>query len=554
MIREGKSASEILDAYNLKTQAASDAFNYSEINMDKLIVAWIKLTEDEGKFLTDQSGLQQALLLTAKSADEYAMAILGIVDAEALESGDFFTRILVEKARAQYNAAHAADAAAASETKAANATAKQSQAAEVAKRNTVDLANSYNALATAAQKYGVSSDELAGIQDTLRLFVYGLDDSLNTTQSDMQLMADATALGIVGATDYANAMYDAANGVQIMSAAERESLQAKVAAEQATRAQAVANQAASQSYLDLAESLKGATNAQIAQTAIQQLGELQKAGKIDFSTYFTAVSGLQESFGLSDQKSRALAAAMPILNDALVAGVVPATNYDDALKAMIKDAADGKVNIDGIINKFGEFPASVTTAVDGLKPFDEKMTEIPDAAATSAQGAVDAFTQAGWEGAGRAADNGIAKGITAGTPAITAAVQAAIQAAINAANASGTTGPTTTTTPPVPGYASGGYGLVPPGYPDDSYRIGLSSGEEFFVTAAGNLERARQDMANAFAGVSAAGAGATQQTNVTFAGDIIVNGAPGMNEETLAQKVVEKIGDTLDVARSKGLR
>jgi hypothetical protein len=352
----------------------------------------------------------------------------------------------------------------------------------------VGLTDTYGMLTQAATDLGLADAELTNLQLIVQESVGGLRDELNTTTTDMQLLAQATALGVYSTTNYGLAMHDAAAGTFELSNAERASIQASVDAAKAQREHALAVQDTQQSYLDLATSLKGATNAQIAQTAIQGLSQMQQEGKIDFSTYFVAVSDIQESFGLSDEKSRALASAIPLLNDALTSGKIPAYDYADALGAIIKDSADGVVNMDAIISRFGAVLEPAALATDAFGTFDEKLAIVPQTAATSAQQTYNAFTTPNWAGAGLEAGQEIAQGITASTPAITAAAQAAIQAAINAAAAAGAAGPAPLPAEPPPAppeYAEGGAGIVPPGYSNDSYLIGLSSGEAFTVTPPG---------------------------------------------------------------------
>jgi len=134
-----------------------------------------------------------------------------------------------------------------------------------------------------------------------------------------------------------------------------------------------------------------------------------------------------------------------------------------------------------------------------------------------------------------------------------------IQQEINAGSVSEHRTPTTRT--PSRGYAEGGGGIVPPGYPNDSYLIGLTSGEPFWV---GALAQAQKNMYSAVAGMNAAanvnmtgmgGAGAIDNSSITISpGAIVVNAAPGMDEEMVAQKVIDKVGSVLEISRSKGLR
>ena len=78
------------------------------------------------------------------------------------------------------------------------------------------------------------------------------------------------------------------------------------------------------------------------------------------------------------------------------------------------------------------------------------------------------------------------------------------------------------------------------------------------------LAQAQQNMYSAVAGMNAAanvnmtgtgGAGGVNETNITIAsGAIVVNALPGMDEEMVAQKVIDKVGSVLEISRSKGLR
>lgn len=575
-IKGGKSAIEIAGAYNQKTIAANKAFNEQSNVLDKAVVGIIKLTQNESKFLKDEEGLHQALLLTAKSADEYWQASILAKggNLEFANSNHLLIRTLRDQTKAEWDATNgipplvdeegkltAVGSSLVDSTSKVDSvlkemglstedaekkltalkiatgllTPEQAQLAtdtdlmakgyatgaisldrmtqflksatlgtsdmtdaerkqlsvltplEDKMKDIVSLKDSYTMLKDAIEEANLVGSDMANVHETVALFVNGLDEALNTTTTDMELMSQATAYGIVSASDYANAMFDAKNGTFALSQAEREAMQTSIAAEKAHYEKAEAARNASQAYLELASSLKGATSAQIAETAISQLSEMQKSGAIGFDQYFTAVSGLQETFGLSDAKSRALAATMPILNNALASGILPATSYDEALKALILDAGDGKVNIDNIVNKFAVMPESIGIAKDSLLEYNETMTIVPQSAATAAQGAYDAFTAPNWAGAGMQAGQEIANGITASTPIITAAAQSAIQSAIDAAAAAGASGPTPPSTPPpdTPGYATGGSGIVPPGYPNDSYLIGLTSGESFTVTPAG---------------------------------------------------------------------
>jgi hypothetical protein len=77
-------------------------------------------------------------------------------------------------------------------------------------------------------------------------------------------------------------------------------------------------------------------------------------------------------------------------------------------------------------------------------------------------------------------------------PNVVPLLQGVVASALAAAGAGGTSsGSGSSATPDIPGgpadygYAEGGSGIVPPGYPNDSYLIGLTSGENFTVTPPG---------------------------------------------------------------------
>lgn len=106
MIKGGANAAEVQAAYNEKVREAEKAFNGAGYGMDKIIRGYLRLTTNESQYLRDQEGLQQALKISSKSADEYAMAVLGITDATKLASDNPFTKMLVAAAQAAYNAAN----------------------------------------------------------------------------------------------------------------------------------------------------------------------------------------------------------------------------------------------------------------------------------------------------------------------------------------------------------------------------------------------------------------------------------------------------------------
>jgi len=113
---------------------------------------------------------------------------------------------------------------------------------------------------------------------------------------------------------------------------------AAIAAVEYKEAQDRANEAAgtaAQKFAGMAESLKGATEAQIASTAIRELSTLLEDGKITASDYAIAVQETQLAFGLADEASLNLSNRLNTLVENFGSGKVAATEFDDGLAHLI---------------------------------------------------------------------------------------------------------------------------------------------------------------------------------------------------------------------------
>ncbi len=191
----------------------------------------------------------------------------------------------------------------------------------------------------------------------------------------------------------------------------------------------------------LADEMRKATEAQVAQAAIGELGRSLDSGAISFETYVTAVSQVQQTFGLVNDKGVALATGLTALTTALEQGQIPAQNYDDALKAMIQDAEDGTVDIQALLTTFGTAPGAIdpaTTSLNGgtqaLQQFGEQAKTTQGDAQQASTGIQNAFTTPDWQGIGGSISAGIAQGIRSGIGDIQAAAAEAANAAVNSVN------------------------------------------------------------------------------------------------------------------------
>jgi len=99
----------------------------------------------------------------------------------------------------------------------------------------------------------------------------------------------------------------------------------------AIRESAIAVEALTVKQAGLAASLKDASGAQVAQTAITELGGLLEQDKITIDEYSTAVTQTQLAFGLADEASIRLSAGVLDLVTKFGEGQVKAENFDEAL-------------------------------------------------------------------------------------------------------------------------------------------------------------------------------------------------------------------------------
>lgn len=107
--------------------------------------------------------------------------------------------------------------------------------------------------------------------------------------------------------------------------------------------------------LKRAEQLKDASAERVARVAISELEKAQKAGLISFDEYAQAVVEVQDRFGLADDASRALTLGLTTLVDGLITGSVAASEFDDILELMVKDAQDGVIAFTDLVTQVQNF-------------------------------------------------------------------------------------------------------------------------------------------------------------------------------------------------------
>jgi TP901 family phage tail tape measure protein len=457
-ISAGKNATAVADEYIAKQRQLQEVL----ANASLVEKAGVALFVGADKLTSSYGQLSQTLAATAASYDEYAASARQVAEANGLaidSQGNLIQRFVtargvVEKviqanylvAESAFEAGRAADewgswdreAAIAKRfageaEKVAGALEDVTEATEQATKPLIDLSEMMSIVQTRLSEAG------GGIQD-LDLFMRGLGVTIGTTtaeqeqlRSDLELLSDALSYGVINGEFFENAMKNAAQGMAPFGQATRAWLANNVQFEASLRGAAQAAQGLIEKQVGLAESLKGATQQQVAQTAISELGSLKEAGVIDFSTWLESVTSVQEVFGLADEKSRALAGGLIELTTALSEGELPASTFGAALKQLYIDSRDGSVDFEKILDMFGGDKTS--TATKQLTDLSTSVLGITTTMTGLATDIATTFTGYDWTSVGGQIDAGLVAGINSGVPKIEAAAVAAAQAAYAAAMA-----------------------------------------------------------------------------------------------------------------------
>lgn len=455
-VEGGKSANEVLDAYNQRLDVVQQKLEE---------VPWyIRIFIRDQEVLTDnQTELNLALVEASDSYTEYAAAAekagLGVetfseaeyesiknVEEAAKANEDLSTQLLKTSdsyegyvqamteaglllmviTENEYTAARAAQEL---ETETAEAAGGINKLAAVA----MAAGDILSGLDSALEAAGWSADEAEAAHNRLAIALGKASMESVQLQSDVDLLTRAFVEGIISADDYGKMMVQARDGTLQLTDAQRAQLQASTDQAAALRDAAAAAQEAAIQQMELAQSLKDATDAQIAQAAINALQQAYEAGQISFSDYLTAVTQVQDAFGLADPKSRALAEGIGLLTQAVIDGTLPADQYDEALKTVIADAQDGQLDIDALTGMFtasGEAASTAGSAMtQGMDEAGKAMEGAAQTAETAANDIAKAFTGIDWVEVGRLIGQGIAQGINESAAEVAAAAAAAAEGA-----------------------------------------------------------------------------------------------------------------------------
>lgn len=184
--------------------------------------------------------------------------------------------------------------------------------------------------------------------------------------------ADSAALAERGAAEAvkAKAAADAEAKIQADLNAEAIKRQAQAAEE---NKQAIINYG--QAVAGTAQSLKDATDAEakqaLAKAGLDALKQARDAGTISDNTYLVSLQSMQLQYGLATEKSLAMGEAQATLNQLLIDGAIPASDYVTGIGKIPQAAADGKINLGELVTG-GVDPAKLamldaSTATDTLR-------------------------------------------------------------------------------------------------------------------------------------------------------------------------------------------
>jgi hypothetical protein len=149
---------------------------------------------------------------------------------------------------------------------------------------------------------------------------------------------------------------------------------------------------------ELASALFKATDAEIATTAIRELGNLLDEDKITTEEYTTAVTETQLAFGLADEASIRLAGGLLALTEKFGEGQIKAEVFDDALLSLITATNNQRAAVEELGVSIDQLPESKTIDIE------VRVRQIGDApaAALPSSGGFAEFQSGGVSGGGMA--------------------------------------------------------------------------------------------------------------------------------------------------------
>lgn len=400
----GASAMQVLEAYRSKQAEVAQILEEGGLAVDLFV-------RDQEALMGNTELLNWALIEASDTYAEYEQAAIAAGLASQMAGKEAFESQKGLKAAADANQEHAAQILEASDSFEAYAqamwdagmglmavreeqwlAAKASQAMEDALAGVTEeteamaeeVFDAEKALDILQERLDLAGGTLAGAGSALDQFALSLgavsQEELDL-ERDLTLLSDAFAYGVFDVQTMDYYLRQAADGTLQISDAQRDALGVLIELNREMRAGSAAAEELAVKNLSLAEALKGASQAEIAKTAIQELTAAYEAGALSFPDYRSAVMQVQDAYGLVTPASRALAEGMTELHQALLSGTVPAANYDEALKALTADSQDGATNLPGIIEAIGAINAAMAEGTLPANLYDDALNALVQDAA-----------------------------------------------------------------------------------------------------------------------------------------------------------------------------
>lgn len=350
----GASTGEALGVLAEKTNKVTAELNNADGPLDAVAKGLVKASKGTEIYSGLAEEAQEVALAGADSYGEYTEAIEeynASVTAAAAR-----VEVLTE---AQWRSNEAVGAVSALDTGYYSDMAEMAAAnAEVQNRQTLALQQTRQAALDHAEELQNLSDEQQGFTEVL-------DNSLPVYDAASSIYFSTVVPAMEAGAQKSHELRVAQEGAAVIAgtlAAREEALAAKTMALAAN-------------FDNLAQSLMGATDAQIANTLTGMLDPEQMGAE----AFMAAATDIGMTFGTMDEKSVALAQSLPTLADSLNNQVVPAENAAEALQALITNAEEGDAAVGSVISTFDRFPESGTTATQSAADVAESFEDLGSA-------------------------------------------------------------------------------------------------------------------------------------------------------------------------------
>lgn len=366
---DGAGATQVLDAYLVRQEAV----NASLENANPLVRIFVN---EQKMQMASVRELNTALAGSSKSYDSYIQGVVkGSIAAGVMN--DSTAEMVVQYGVEDGMVLQLAQSI-------GLLTEAQFRAAQTAKYQSTEYVNAYNA-------YGAAKAGLAAVTE---------ETETSALEAMLALQAESAA-----ADDAARATQEAA----------------RAAGEAKT------------GYLGMAEALKGASEAEVAKQALSGLSEMIVQSGDGSGQLQAAYTDLAVSMGFMDERSMALAAAIPQLNQMMSEGVFPAESFSEVLAALSKEAEDGSVNWQSLVEQFGATPQSLAEMTYGFQRIPEDVQGFGTAVKTTVdQAGVDLLALGP---AGEEATKGFEESFVTPSKAGANSVRLAVEGVLSAAKA-----------------------------------------------------------------------------------------------------------------------